>query len=319
MYRFSIIVPCYNIAGNIEALFKMLSPKDFLDYEVIFVDDCSKDNSFDVMKKYVGNYPNYRVLQTEKNGGPGLARNFGLNAASGEYILFCDSDDEFDISCLSVVDSFLTEHPDADMLVFPHEQVRGGKRTRNDTYNAYIDQSLVHRNDVATGCLTPFAKVLKLDLIREKNVYFPGRMTGEDICFVTEYAIYAKSIYKLDIIYYRYIMNPGSITHQYKMPLEIKTTFDILQPIYREHFPEIETIMFANGHLLTRAKQMCSASMSLRQISQWFKKENQRYPGWIKEIDLKKESLYRRSIYQAMYHSNGILIKLIMLVRDYLY
>ena len=68
----------------------MLYSSDFTDYEVIFVDDCSKDSSFETMKIMISDYAYYCVLQTAQNGGPGLARNLGIEHAHGEYIMFCD-------------------------------------------------------------------------------------------------------------------------------------------------------------------------------------------------------------------------------------
>ena len=73
MRQFSVIVPCYKVASRVERLFAMLAPFDFADYEVIFVDDCSPDGSYERMLACAAPYPQYRILQTEKNGGPGAA------------------------------------------------------------------------------------------------------------------------------------------------------------------------------------------------------------------------------------------------------
>ena len=319
MCKFSIIVPCYNIVERVEPLFKMLYTDEFTDYEVIFVDDCSPDASYEKMKSCALNYANYRVFQTPQNGGPGPARNLGIQLAEGENILFCDSDDVFDIMILHRIDVFLKEHNDADMLVFPHEIERKQVVSRNDTYSQYDNGAVVVPRDVVTGCSGPVAKLFKREIIVSQGLSFPHRMTGEDTCFITEYTVYAKKIYKMDVVYYRYIMNSGSITHRRRRPLEEKTTFEILQPIYREHFPEIEMVMFVNAHLLTRAKEMCDSCYTTRQIKQWFKQANTLYPGWLKKLDLRKESLYRKCIYFAMYHNVSWLIKLIMWLRAKVY
>ena len=84
MYKFSIIVPCYNIENRVKELFDMLSTNKYDNYEVILVDDCSKDNSFEKMKALASERSDFSVYRPEKNGGPGLARNFGLQHAQGE-------------------------------------------------------------------------------------------------------------------------------------------------------------------------------------------------------------------------------------------
>ena len=131
MYLFSIIVPCYNVSERVDTLFEMLSDKDHSKYEVVFVDDCSKDGSYQKMLEKSASYPNYKVVQPEKNGGPGPARNFGISHAEGEYILFCDSDDLFDVSCLAKIEEFLRTHPDADTVVCPHTVNKNDKNSEN--------------------------------------------------------------------------------------------------------------------------------------------------------------------------------------------
>lgn len=319
MCKFSIIVPCYNMESNIPKLFKMLASNDYSDYEVIFVDDCSKDASYKIMNTLKLEYSNYFIYQTAQNGGPGLARNLGLEHAKGEYIMFCDSDDEFDIACLSLIDHFISTHSDVDMIVFPHEIVRGRKKIKCDSYSSYDDSSLVLSVDIAGGYGSPFAGVYKSSIIKENHIKFPARMTGEDICFVVNYAIYIKKAYKYNLVFYRYIMRKNSITHQRGIDIKHKTTFEILQQIYNSYFPEIEINRFVNTHLLTKAKQMTDAKCSANQIREWFDHENGRYPEWIKKIDYSKQSLYRKAIYRAMYKNQPYLIKLIMFIRRRVY
>ena len=319
--KFSIIVPCYNAKKYINTLFDMLSSETYTDYEVILVDDHSKDGTYQQMceLKEQEKYSNFKVFQTPKNGGPGPARNFGVQKAQGEYILFCDSDDGFDINCLLKIDSFLKDHNDADLIVFPHEIVRGDKVTFNDTYPNYKNGEEISKQDVIKVCPTPWAKVFKTSIVKDNQVEFPARMTGEDLCFLVYYTTHIQKAYKLDFSFYRYIMTEGSITHRKNVNLNEKTTFELLQPIYQEYFPEIEVERFVNSHLLTKAKNMTDAKCSCKEIKAYFKKENKKYPNWLDFIDLKNQSRYRKMIYKAMYHSNPIMIKFVMYLRRKLY
>ncbi len=319
MCKFSIIVPCYNIEPNVPKLFQMLHSRDYTDYEVIFVDDGSKDSSFETMKTLKSDYANYLVFQTVQNGGPGPARNLGIEQAQGEYILFCDSDDEFDIACLPVIDEFLVLHPDADMVVFSHEIIRGGKRIKCDPCSSYADSSVVPPVDIICGNCAPWAKVYKSSIIKENQIRFPARMTGEDTCFVVNYAVYVKKVYKLNRVFYRYIMNKGSVTHTKRNDFNQKTTFELLQPIYRMYFPEIEIEMFANTHLLTKVKQMTDAKCKSSQIKAWLAIENKKYPNWIKHVNYGDQSLYRKLIYKAMYANHVFFLKSILLLRRLIY
>lgn len=319
MCKFSIIIPCFNNGKKIDELFEMLYTNSFEDYEVIFVDDCSEDNTYDLMCLKKSTYRNYYVYKMDTNSGPGPTRNYGLKFARGEYIIFCDSDDEFDIECLVYIDKFLKEHTDADLLVFPHEIVRGNRHIKNDTYAQYENFASIAPRDIANGCAGPVAKVFKNSIIKDKNVEFPERITGEDACFIVNYSVFVKKAYKLENVFYKYIMNKQSITHKKNNDLELETTFEVLQPIFHKFFPEIEIAQFVNGHLLTRAKQMCSNNFSLAEIKKWFEKENKRYPDWIKHISYSEQSVYRKLIYSAMYKNRPLMIKLIMMIRRVIY
>ncbi|MGV6989032.1 glycosyltransferase [Testudinibacter sp. P80/BLE/0925] len=93
----SIIIPCYNAVGKIEVCIAALESIDYLEsrYEVIFVDDCSKDNTFHYLQSQAAQHSNWRVLQMAQNSGsPSEPRNLGVSQAKGEYIFFLDCDDE---------------------------------------------------------------------------------------------------------------------------------------------------------------------------------------------------------------------------------
>lgn len=315
----SIVVPCYNVSERIEELFQMLSSKDYSNYEVVFVDDCSPDGTYEKMLEKSAPYNNFNVIQTQKNGGPGPARNAGVLCAEGDYILFCDSDDIFDISCLAKIELFLSNNPDVDIIASPHMIIRGEKTTVADAYSKYKDGEKIIAESVVTGNLAPWAKVYRRDIIIENKIEFPARMTGEDACFVINYAVFVKNGYKMSLPYYSYVMNDDSITHKHKEDWQMPTTFDILLPLYREHFPSVEIQRFIESHLLTKAKLMTRAGCKNSEIKKWFKEENKRYPNWYEHTAQMDRSLYRRMIYFAMYKNSPILIKFVMWIRKILY
>lgn len=322
MCKFSIIVPCYNIEDSVTNLFDMLSIRDYCDYEVIFIDDCSKDKTFEILcetKLLKEEYKNFRCFQTVQNGGPGIARNLGLVHAVGEFVLFCDSDDLFDIGFLPNLNEFLIKHQDAEMIVFPHRFLKNKKITRIDKYKKYNDGEEVAAKDVVLGNLAPWAKLYKKQIIQEHQIKFPARLTGEDVCFVVNYVIHLNKIYKADCYYYDYVSNRTSIMHKKRTCFNQATTFDVLQPIYNQYFPDIEPQMFAKYHLLTGAKQMCAASLPLKEIKKWFNRENKRYPNWISQMDTNEQSLYCKMIYKAMYNNYALIIKLIMKLRNLMF
>ncbi len=112
----SVIIPMYNSAKYIEETIAsiVLQAPHHLKYEIIIVDDVSKDNSREVVKNL--NNENIRLIELEKNGGTANARNTGIRLARGEWIQFVDSDDKI---CNDLYAKFETfQKPDINCYVF---------------------------------------------------------------------------------------------------------------------------------------------------------------------------------------------------------
>ncbi|WP_159725554.1 glycosyltransferase family 2 protein, partial [Acinetobacter proteolyticus] len=105
MTAVSIIIPCYNAASKIGKCFASLRAIDFpiQDYEVIFVDDCSSDSTYELVQKECNKEKNWSVYKLEQNSGsPSRPRNEGVKKAKGEYIFYFDCDDEILTDTLKV-------------------------------------------------------------------------------------------------------------------------------------------------------------------------------------------------------------------------
>ena len=91
----SIVTPVYNAAAFIRQTMEMVRAQEYTDWELILVDDCSKDNSCEVIEEYIKEKPDARIrlIKKEKNEGAALTRNRGIKEARGRYIAFLDADD----------------------------------------------------------------------------------------------------------------------------------------------------------------------------------------------------------------------------------
>lgn len=100
----SILIPIYNVEKYIERCARSLFEQTYPDIEYIFVDDCSPDNSIDVLKRIINEYPkrkeNIRIIRHKVNRGLAAARNTGVDAAIGDFIMHVDSDDWLDINAV---------------------------------------------------------------------------------------------------------------------------------------------------------------------------------------------------------------------------
>lgn len=101
MPKISVILPVYNVAEYIDKCIKSLLAQTLTDIELIFVDDCSPDNSVAIIQKY--NDPRIKIIRHEVNKYTAEARNTGLKYASGEYIAFVDPDDYINENHLEIL------------------------------------------------------------------------------------------------------------------------------------------------------------------------------------------------------------------------
>ena len=120
MPQFSIIVPVYNVQNYLAACVKSVAEQPGpRDWECILVDDGSTDTSGQICDVLAAEIPGLRVLH-QQNGGLANARNTGLAAAKGEWVLFLDSDDAMAPGLLDTLRRELAAHPDFDWFIGKH-------------------------------------------------------------------------------------------------------------------------------------------------------------------------------------------------------
>ena len=113
---YSIVIPIYNAEKYLESCMdSILSQRSAVDYEIILVDDGSIDKSAQLCDRYAQELPCVTVIH-QVNQGVSVARNTGIGAARGQYILFLDSDDLWETDLLETVTEALRQQP--DMAVF---------------------------------------------------------------------------------------------------------------------------------------------------------------------------------------------------------
>ena len=120
--KFSVIVPVYNVEKYLPECVDSILNQDYEDFELVLVDDGSPDNCPIMCDEYANNYSRVRVVHKE-NGGLSDARNAGVDAAIGDYILFIDSDDYWnDTSTLTKL-SEIIEKNSVDIVQFGQEKL----------------------------------------------------------------------------------------------------------------------------------------------------------------------------------------------------
>lgn len=105
----SIITPCYNSADYIAETIESIQAQTYSNWELLITDDCSTDNTVDIIQQYTKTDNRIKLFRLDKNSGGGVARNNSIKQANGRYIAFCDSDDKWHPSKLEKQISFMQE------------------------------------------------------------------------------------------------------------------------------------------------------------------------------------------------------------------
>ena len=190
----SVIVPVYNVEDVLAACIDSLLAQTFKDFEVIFVDDGSEDNSLNILRKYEDIDPRITVLQQE-NKFAGVARNYAITKAIGDYLIFLDSDDLFEPNLLEEMHKSITKY-DCDICVcavksydhVTHEY----KPMPWKCKTKFIPENIVFsKNDKDKNpyiyCFTtpaPWNKIFKRSFIQDNNLLFQNTRSANDMFFV---------------------------------------------------------------------------------------------------------------------------------------
>lgn len=145
MYKISVVIPMFKAKDYIDCCLDSIDRQGLSadEVEVLFIDDCSPDDTYNYAMKAAAGRTNVKILKQEKNGGPGKARNRGIEEATGEYVCFLDIDDMYvDGSFKEMYDA--AKSVDADIYYS-----KAGSRKRNMEEDNMVDSTIIKFNGKA--------------------------------------------------------------------------------------------------------------------------------------------------------------------------
>ena len=254
--RFSVIVPVYNVEDYLEACVASVIAQTCRDYELILVDDGSTDQSGAMCDRLTQQY-HCRVIHQE-NGGLGAARNTGIEAAQGDYLVFLDSDDFLAPDTLQGLSEEM-DRVNADIYAFGFVTSDGSRDLA-----AFVDDLPYHQPLTLAACpqlilAQPNAccKVVRRSLFLSSGVRFPSRVWYEDIRTTPKLSALASSIVALPNTWYHYVQREGSITRNTNLDRnrEIIDAFEDLlgwyraQGLFDQYAPQLERLCIDHVYL----------------------------------------------------------------------
>ena len=206
--RVSIIVPVYNAEKYISRCVDSLLSQTEIQIEVILVNDGSTDSSLEICLEYQGRDTRVKVLDFS-NRGVSSARNEGLMRASGEYILFVDSDDFIDTNTVEILLSLQEKYKECAVLYsvsFEYNDVVKLGNLSNPPFKLsdMLEGKVRFENTDLILC-SPCNKLYKKNVLKENNILFDSSLPfGEDFNFNSKYFSLKSELVMTDIVYYHY-------------------------------------------------------------------------------------------------------------------
>ncbi|MCI7792187.1 MAG: glycosyltransferase [Lachnospiraceae bacterium] len=243
--KLSVVIPVYNIEDYIGKCLDSVLAQTYQNYEVIIVDDGSTDGTAGVCDEYAQKDERIRVIH-KKNEGVSVARNTGIDIATGEYFLFFDGDDFMEPYTMEELCKIALEKQ-ADTVIYGYHRYENGKV--KETCYPRFEKTIYEKEDIVEQVLPAFiglsydkindwlnhkADALYVEnpalwrtmtsakLIKENNIRFlPGLKVGEDTLFISTYLSYAKRCYIQQKCYYYLVTRETSTIFVYeKKPLQ---------------------------------------------------------------------------------------------------
>ncbi len=243
---FSIIVPVYNVERYLVKCLESILQQTYADFEVIVVNDGSPDESQKIIDTYALQYPAQIKAYVKENGGLSDARNYGIQQAQGEYLLFVDADDYIAPDLLAQLQAVVTcQQPDlirfhactvsesgerGTVLTAPMISGQSGEKA--------LERLIDHKEYFEPACFYAYRKAFWL----EEGFRFAKGKYHEDFGLIPEIIVKSKVYTTLDAVGYYYVQSQGSITRMVSPERDNQKAMDVMY-----HFDHLMEV--ANGFI----------------------------------------------------------------------
>lgn len=291
MPEVSVIVPVYNVEKYLERCLNSLVNQTLQNIEIIIVNDGTKDNSGEIIKKFIEKYPQKIVYLKKENGGLSDARNYGMPYAKGEYIAFLDSDDYVEKDIYKEMYE-LAKKENSDMVEcdFLWEYPNKIREDIGQTYNG--KKEMLEKVRVVA-----WNKLIRRSILEETKIQFPKGLRYEDVEFTYKLIPYLEKVSFLKKSYIHYTQRENSIINvQNEKTKEIFTVLDNVinyykeNDLYEEYKVELEYVYtrYLLCSSLLRIVKIQDKNIRKTLLKTTWENLNTKFPNWKNNEILKK-------------------------------
>ena len=275
MYRFSIIVPVYNAEKTLSTCLNSILHQTFVDYELIIVNDGSNDNSWRAIGDMADKLPQARLrIINQPNSGAGAARNAGIEAVNGEYIVFVDADDYIDNEYLQRTDE--TIRRDNSDVVFV-DIIREDEHGRVIRYERMSDYRNLSNERMIRWQLTgklPWGgvrKIVRASIVKDNHLrYATSIIVGEESIYSFNILQHAPKISFQSRSFYHYVENSASLTSNDVVD-NSQSVFLFMTQYLRETGQDVKYAKTINAMAITTAAVACNVAFSTKSFLKGYK------------------------------------------------
>lgn len=217
--KYSVIIPAYNAETTLRRCMDSIVFQLPDNSEVLLINDGSTDGTEDICRYYSEQFPEVKLI-SKPNGGVSSARNIGLDAAMGEYILFVDADDAIRSDYFSILDEALRCSP--DMLLFKRQFMDKRESNTDSCARGKVYEDVNSSSRFLSKCLRRqelnliTTKAFKRRIVEEHGIRFDERLDiGEDKAFALAFSLYAEKVKTIpNRLYFLSIEGPDSLSRR---------------------------------------------------------------------------------------------------------
>ncbi len=232
MKKISVIIPVYNTEKYLKRCFNSVIEQNYPNLELVIINDGSKDNSESIIEEYKTKYPDLISYYKKENTGVADTRNFGVEKATGDYIMFLDSDDYIDKALFENLEDYIKN--DVELIKFKLQRVDNFGKTLEIVPGAIFETKTgeegfneLYFTDVLVD--SPCVYLIKKDIFARNKFKFAVGTEHEDFGLVPFIIVLAKTMASINFYGYYYVQSDNSITRNENYKKTIKKAYDALR------------------------------------------------------------------------------------------
>ncbi|MEI0796753.1 glycosyltransferase family 2 protein [Brachyspira intermedia] len=317
MIKVSVVLPIYNVEKYLPKCLESVINQTLKDIEIICVNDCSPDNSENIIKEYAKKDNRIKLINNEKNIGVGLSRNIGVDSSNGEYISFIDSDDFIESNYLESLYSTAKKY-DADIVFtnnmytvneskgyikpYYHNRLEKWKKDFKDKCFEGISNFNVSTNEKENTPEYPLVssvnKIFKKDFIINNNLKFQNYIVAEDSEFFYKYLVYNPKMYYNNNAKYYYVQRKSSAVHSIeKDEITVSDALSVFSNIFNFYKEKKVNLLKESNFYNFNSFLFVFNNYKADNKNEFYKKCHELMKKLDVEIDRDKHAFYAYSVY----------------------